>query len=814
MRVVDVDPKNRPNGAALEPSAHLMKIKKDILKLLARPRIQPLDAVAICKELKIAADQRRDVRDWLITLEKEGEIVRTRKRFFMLPSPSEIVTGKILGFASGAAKLICDQPGAAEIFLSGESLGTAMHGDRVSVRIEKPAPKQPSGKAAPARKREGSHAGRRDSYSTEKSPKGRVLRILERANPTIVGTIVRDGDDYVVVPDDSRLPQRVYFRSAPQSANSITRRGKARAQQIETPDGNSAPPLNPKLGDKVVVKLDPWESRHKDPEGEVVELLGHFSDPGVDILSVIRRYNLKVEFPAGVIEEAALIPEFVGKADTEGREDLRTQSAITIDPDDAKDFDDAIHVEETGSGWILSVHIADVSHYVLPGTQLDKEARKRGNSTYLVDRVLPMLPERLSNGVCSLKPGVDRLAFSAFLEVNQEGNVVRARFARTVIRSIARLTYRQAYAILKGDTAENTNLPRAPKGSRCHSDPEVQERVHAAWKLAKLLRKNRFAAGSLDLDFPEIKVRLDAAGKPVCIEKIENDESHQLIEECMLAANEAVAAAIRQKSLPTVYRIHESPDQERLLEFRSKALEHGHRIGDLTQRREVQKLLKNIQGRPEEYILKLDFLKSLKRATYDVKPLGHYGLSKSNYAHFTSPIRRYADLLVHRSLARSKIEGMRELAEISAHISNTERTSAEAEKDSVQRKKMEFFALQLRTPDAGIFEAVVIDVRPHGLVVEIPEALLTGMIHISAFPADRYWYDAATMSFRGRRTGLKLQPGLTLKVKVARVDPHKRQVDFTPILDFPEKTEPSNSKHATTRSRHRKTEADFRKKRR
>jgi ribonuclease R len=791
-----------------------MKIKKDILKLLARPGTQPLDAVAICKELKIAPDERRSVRDWLVALEKEGEIVRTRKRFFMLPSPSEIVTGRILGFASGAAKLICDQAGVAEVFLSGESLGTAMHGDRVSVRLEKSAPKKTLGTAASAGKAKASHSGRGNSQSAEKSPKGRVLRILERANPTIVGTVVRDGDDYVVVPDDSRLPQRVYFRSAPRSPDSVSRKGKTCAQPTQKRDGNLPPPLHAKIGDKVVVKLDPWDSRHKDPEGEVVELLGHYLDPGVDILSVIRRHNLQVEFPAVVIEEAERIPESVGKADTEGREDLRAQPAITIDPDEAKDFDDAIHVEETGSGWMLSVHIADVSHYVLPGTQLDKEARKRGNSTYLVDRVLPMLPERLSNGVCSLKPGVDRLAFSAFLEVNKGGHVVRARFARTVIRSIARLTYRQAYAILKGDAADRTNLPRAPKGSRCHSDPEVQERVRAAWRLAKLLRKNRFEAGSLELDFPEIKVRLDAAGKPIRIEKIENDESHQLIEECMLAANEAVAAAVRQKSLPTVYRIHESPDQERLIEFRSKALEHGYRIGDLTQRREVQKLLKNIQGKPEEYILKLDFLKSLKRATYDVKPLGHYGLSKSNYAHFTSPIRRYADLLVHRSLARSKIESTRELAEIATHISNTERTSAEAEKDSVQRKKMEFFALQLRTPDAGVFEAVVIDVRPHGLVVELPEALLTGMIHISSFPADRYWYDATTMSFRGRRTGLKLQPGLCLKVKVARVDAHKRQVDFAPVLDLPNKPEPTNSKHATTRSRHRKAETGFRKKRR
>ena len=792
-----------------------MKIPRDILKLLSRPGVQPLDAVGVCKELKIVSDQRRDVRDWLVTLEKEGKIVRTRKRFFMLPSASELVTGRILGFASGAAKLICDQLGVPEIFLSGESLGTAMHGDRVSVRIEKSAPKQRDQKSSKPNKRPASKQSAQRGLGEDKSPKGRVLRILERANPTIVGTVVKDGDDHVVVPDDSRLPQRVYFRQQnPEVPRKQTRKGKARFESGEELPEKTLPTVQPKPGDKVVVKLDPWESRHHDPEGEIIEFLGHCTEAGVDMLSVIRRYNLSVEFPAGVIEEAESISDSIGTSDLEGREDFRDQAAITIDPDDAKDFDDAIHVEQTASGWRLSVHIADVSHYVRSGTLLDKEARKRGNSTYLVDRVLPMLPERLSNGVCSLKPGVDRLAFSAFLEINERGAITGTRFARTVIRSIARLTYRQAHAILEDNLQDNATLPRAPKNSRCHSDPEVQLRVRTAWSLAKLLRKKRFEAGSLDLDFPEVKVRLDAEGKPTRIEKIENDESHQLIEECMLAANEAVAAAIKNKSQPTVYRIHESPEQERLMEFRAKAIEHGHRIGDLTQRSEVQRLLKNIRGRPEEYVLKLDFLKSLKRATYDVRPLGHYGLSKSNYTHFTSPIRRYADLLVHRSLARSKLESMQHLSEIAVHISNTERTSAEAEKESVQRKKMEFFERQLRSENADVFEAVVIDVRPHGLVVELPEAMLTGMIHVSALPDDRYWYDAASTSLKGRHTGLKFQPGVSLQVKVARVDAHKRQVDFAPILNLKDKPEPTQSEHATTRSRHRQAKAGFRKKRR
>jgi ribonuclease R len=442
-------------------------------------------------------------------------------------------------------------------------------------------------------------------------------------------------------------------------------------------------------------------------------------------------------------------------------------------------------VERRRNGWHLAVHIADVAHYVRRGSVLDKESRRRGNSTYLAGRVIPMLPERLSNGVCSLKPGVERLAFSAFIDFTEQGKVRAVRFARTVIRSIARLTYKQAFAILEGRVHGRKDLPIVPDGSRCYTEPAVQERVRSAWELARLLRQKRFESGSLDLDFPEVKVWLDADGRPIRLEKIENDISHQLVEECMLAANEAVAAALKRANKPCVYRIHEAPDPDRIGEFREKVLQYGYRTGDLTKRPEVQKLLALLRGKPDEAYLKVEFLKSLKRATYDINPLGHYGLSKANYTHFTSPIRRYADLLVHRALAGEAAGPAGDLSAAAAHISVTERVSADAEKDSVQRKKLEYFERQLRVRPPETFAATVMDVRSYGLVVELPEVLFSGLIHVSQLPEDFYIFDPAQLVFRGKSTKKRYQVGTTLRVRVSRVDVHKRQVDFVPVTEGP-----------------------------
>src|SRR5581483_3607515 len=536
--------------------------------------------------------------------------------------------------------------------------------------------------------------------------------------------------------------------------------------------------VEPRVGDKVVVRLEAWESRHVNPEGEIIEVLGPASAPGIDMLSIIRKYHLPSEFPRDVLDQAKKIPEVIDPRQIEGREDLRGEFVVTIDPDDARDFDDAIQVERTANGWRLGVHIADVAAYVEAGSALDREARRRGNSVYLPDRVIPMLPERLSNGVCSLKPGVDRLTHSVFIDFDRSGSVKSARFTRTVIRSAHRLTYKQAYRIL---TAPVTD--------------QLGERLHLAWELAAMLRKKRFEHGALDLDFPEVKVWIDKDGRPVKLERVENDESHQLIEEFMLAANEAVARELKKRAVPTIYRIHENPDPEKLAEYREFVLSFDYRAGDLTNRAELQRLLESFRGQPEEQALKIGLLKSLKRARYFPQPLGHYGLAKANYLHFTSPIRRYADLVVHRALGRGDVQrrrsgvarrshqpDMSEIASIAEHISSTERTAADAEADAAQMKKLEFFQRQLDERKPQIFRASVVDVRNYGLLVELPEALVTGLVHISSLLDDFYVFEPARRQLVGRRSRKRFKVGDQLSVFVVRVDTFKRQVDFAIAL--------------------------------
>jgi ribonuclease R len=702
-------------------------IREKLLALLREPDYRPLDRNEIARAIDAKGSDRVNVRRTLGELEHAGEIARIRKNRYVLPSEADLVTGKLSIHQAGYGFLVPEKSGGPDIFVAAENTGTAMNGDRVVVRVSRDVPPR-RGKGRSAR------AGQR----TE----GRVIRILERARDTIVGTLQHSKNFYYVVPDDPRIVHNVYVQQA-----------KDRAANV---------------GDKVVVRLEAWESRHVNPEGEIVEVLGRSDAPGVDMLSIIRKYDLQTEFPKAVADEANRIPKSVEQRMLEDREDLRNKFIVTIDPDDARDFDDAIDVEriENEGGWRLGIHIADVSAYVTLNSALDREARRRGNSVYLPDRVIPMLPERLSNGVCSLNPGVDRLTFSVFIEFDNNGRPKNARFARSAIRSAKRLTYREAYAILQSK-----------------SNGELSRRLHTAWELASLLRRKRFEHGSLDLDFPEVKVYVDPKGKPIRLERVENDESHQLIEEFMLAANEAVARELRHRSIATIYRVHEDPDPEKLGEYREFILSFGYKVGDLSHRKEIQRFLASIRGKPEEQALKIGLLKSLKRARYAVQPLGHYGLAKANYLHFTSPIRRYADLVVHRTLAernlsrRLKID-IGQLESLATHISDTERNAADAEIESVRLKKLQFFQRQLEERNPQVFRAAIMDVRNYGLVVELPDAVVTGLVHISALTDDFYRFDIAQRRLIGRRTNRRYRVGDEIRVFVARVDTFKQQIDF------------------------------------
>jgi ribonuclease R len=715
------------------------KIREKVRALLARKDYRPLDKIDIAHKLGLTGGEPRKLsglRQILRELERAGEIARIRKNRYVLPAEADLVTGTLSIHQAGYGFLTTETPGEPDIFIAAENTGTAMHGDRVVARITRDE--------AYARAKD--RRGRRE---------GRVIRILERARDTIVGTLQDSRNFYYVVPDDPRLVHNVYVRPAKDRrspASAKLRRGKQTAATV---------------GDKVVVRLEAWESRHVNPEGKIIEVLGPAAAPGVDMLSIIRKYNLPTEFPRAVVDEANRIPTAVDARMFDGREDLRDKFIVTVDPDDARDFDDAIDVEKIGNhAWRLGVHIADVSAYVNPDSALDREAQRRGNSVYLPDRVIPMLPERLSNGVCSLNPGVDRITHSVFIEFDKNGRAKNARFARSIIRSARRLTYKEAYAILQSKPAD-----------------ELSRHLHTAWELAALLRRKRFEHGSLDLDFPEVKVYLNPAGKPVRLERVENDESHQLIEEFMLAANEAVARELQHRAIPTIYRVHENPDPEKLVEYREFVLSFNYKVGDLSLRPEIQRLLASLRGKPEEQALKIAFLKSLKRARYAPQPLGHYGLAKANYLHFTSPIRRYADLVVHRALAerdekrRSRTD-MSQIASVAEHISTTERVAAEAEIEAVRTKKLEFFQRQLDERNPQAFRAAIIDVRNYGMVVELPDVLITGLIHVSSLTDDFYVFEPVQRRLIGRRFRRRFAIGDELRVFVARVDRFKRQIDF------------------------------------
>ncbi len=742
-----------PSGATAATSKRTVadekRLKEAVLRLLRAPSYRPLDKIEMSKALRWPSEKRAELREVLRALEQGGEIARIRKDRYILPEAADLITGVLQVHLNGNAHLINEKRGQPDIFISEPNMGTAMNGDKVVARLM--------------------HEGREQRRAGDKL-EGRVIRILERVNETVVGTLQRSKQQFFyVIPDDPRLHHDVYVQPS-----------------------ERALPRQPQIGDKVVVKLETWESRHVNPEGRIIEVLGPANAPGIDMLSIVRKYQLPEEFPDDVQREAERFSEEVSREEIARREDLRAMPVVTIDPDDAKDFDDAIHVERIAQGWRLGVHIADVSHYVQPGSALDHESRARGNSTYLADRVIPMLPERLSNGICSLKSGVDRLTFSAFIDFDERGKIRKARFARTVIRSAGRMTYRQAFAILEDRPVPPT--PNYERGGKVHLSaqpvpldvtPELRERVKVAWELASLLRKNRFAAGSLDLDFPEVKVWLDDQGRASRLERVENDISHQLIEECMLAANEVVARELKNRAVPAIYRVHEDPDPDRLKDFREFAASYGFKAGDLTQRAEVQRLLASTKGKPEEYAIRLQLLKSLKRAVYGVDPLGHYGLAKVNYTHFTSPIRRYADLVVHRSLAAlaertKRAVASSDLQDLAAHISKTERNSADAERDSTTLKKMEFFQRQLESKRPEEFRAIVVDVRSYGLLIELPDVLLTGLIHVSALPGDFFQFDSTRLQFVGRKSRQRYKIGDVLQVIVCRVDAYKRQVDFVP----------------------------------
>jgi ribonuclease R len=688
-----------------------------IIRLLAHKDYVPANVPELLELLHLTPNQQQELQAVLQKLEQSGAIARIKGNRYVLPQEADLIPGRIRMNRAGKGFLQPDDTALKEIAIAESATGTALHEDRVLVRRN----------------------AHRKHFHEEDQETGTVVRILERKRTQIVGTLQQGKQFLYVIPDDPRIPHDIYV----------------------TPPRDLGRPA--RVGDKVVVNLHEWESPHTNPEGEIMEVLGAPDAEGVDMLSVLRQYDLPLHFPKAVLDEAHVIGNTVDPRDLVDRLDCRSHQVVTIDPDDAKDFDDAICLERVAPDqWRLWVHIADVSHYVKPGTELDAEARKRGNSTYLVDRVIPMLPEALSNELCSLKPDVDRLTKCVEFLVSNDGRVLGAKFHSAVIHSQRRFAYPQVLKILQRPPA---------------ADP-VEQMLHQAHELAQKIRRLRFKNGSLDLDFPETKIRLDEHGRILRIEKNENDVSHQLVEEFMLLANEAIAARLMSLRTPAIYRIHEEPDARRLQEYRQDVLAHHVPCGNLDHPAEVQKLLLKLGTLPIGQALKVGFLKSLMRARYAVEPLGHYGLAKKKYTHFTSPIRRYADLVVHRALFDKNALKEGPLKEVAEHISITERNSADAERDSKDVKLFAFLKAQLASGAPIKYPALVTDVRNFGFFVDVPGLAMSGLVPLSTIEDDFYVFDESRRNLVGRRTRQVITLGDKLTVQVAKVDTFKKQVDF------------------------------------
>ncbi|MEP4078615.1 ribonuclease R [Haloferula sp.] len=719
-------------------------LRDRILELMRSSNYRPMNKSDLCRSLKIPIHQRSHLRKELAALEKSDKIVLGKKNRYQLPSSKgDQLRGTVKFTPKGDAWFFPDQADAenkasgldlekhSRLFVSRRDTGNSLDGDRVLASLHQARPDA---------------RDYRRNRDAEPETRARVEKVIDRRSGKIVGTFKqsKNGKNSWVVADDPAVSGDVDI----------------------TGDTTARP------GQMVVVQIDDWQS--KQPRGRIIEVLGWPDEAGVDILAIIHRNGIKTSFPDEVLNEARAFGDEVDPNEVSRREDWRDRLVITIDPGDAKDHDDAIWVSKSKNGWQLAVHIADVSHYVKPRTELDKEAIERGNSTYLVDRVIPMLPVELSNGLCSLKPFADRLTKCAVLDVNRQGKVIKSRFCDAVIHSQSKLSYEQAQEILDGKPA--------PKDS----PKELVELVKESWAMASRMRKKRFADGALDLEMPEVRVRLNDEGKADRIEKVVHTESHQLIEECMLAANEAVAKIIKIRNKPAIYRIHEEPEASRLLEYGETAKAFGYSFGDLTNKDHIQQLLDAAKGKPDEHAIKIGLLKSLKRAAYSPDPLGHYGLSKGDYCHFTSPIRRYADLIIHRALqpfldnAPKKPDqtfGQAELHDIARHISDTERASSDSENESKNIKMLEYLDVCAKADEPVVFEGLITEVRSMGLMVEATDIGTRGVIKREDLPQGPWRFEQSQSRLIGPG-GRQFQMGQRIEMEVSNIDHERRFVDF------------------------------------
>ncbi len=745
-------------------------IRKDLLDFMKSKSYTPLTLPQIATALGLSRKACAPLRKAMDSLIADGTAAKVKGDRYGLSGDLNLLAGTIAFRQRGGAFL--DVPGSDErIEIRPEDTGVALNSDKVLARLLPESFK-------PRRGRNGRRDWNAANYGVRYA---KVIRILERANSKVVGTLRRSYSFWHVVPDDPKFFYDVIVSDPVKSG--------------------VVPP--PKENDKVVVRLNEWVQKHMNPTGEIVENLGESHTPMAEYRSILVKYDLSETFPEDVEKCADSVPSEVSARDISGRFDARSIPTITIDPEDAKDFDDAISLRPAeGGNYEVGVHIADVSKYVKLSSPLDREAAKRGNSTYLVGTVIPMLPFKLSNGICSLVEDEDRLVKSVFLTVSPNGNILGAHFANSVIRSSKRLSYEQAHALITLDNLGEAAAVRPPENYETafsgkdltELSPEslaaLQKMVRTLWGIASGMRQRRMKEGSLDLNMPEFKIFCDKDGYADRIEKIEYNESHQLVEEFMLAANREVSKALFGAKIPYISRVHDEPDPDKLSELRDELEPFGIECGDLTSRREIIKLLEQINAHPQAYILKTMFLRSLKRAEYRASPDGHYGLYMRFYAHFTSPIRRYADLTVHRCFDRMLWErkiptapkyapaalAKTELEAVAEAITRTEGNSTEAERESHKIKLMEYF--ERRIGKGNAFEAIVTSLSNHGFFVDLTQSQACGFVHLRTLHDDIYHLSDDGTELRGRRTGTTFRAGDKVYVDVESVDRFKRQIDF------------------------------------
>lgn len=699
----------------------LFEKRKELVCELVRDELYvPMKEKEMAAFMQVSKEDREDFRKVLDELLKEGKISVGSKGKYRKPD-EDMVTGTFISNARGFG-FVEVEGRDGDLFIPAAYVKDAYHNDTVQAKV------------LPGQK------GKRQEAE--------IVRVISRGTVSVVGTYQKSKSFGFVVPDNMKLASDIFI-PAERSKGAVD-------------------------GHKVVVELTDYGNDKKKPEGKVVEILGHINDPGVDILSIVRNYDLPMEFDERVMHQAQRVAEEVSQADRQGREDLRNLCMVTIDGEDAKDLDDAVSVSKEGDDYLLGVHIADVTNYVQENSALDREALKRGTSVYLVDRVIPMLPHKLSNGICSLNAGVDRLALSCMMRISPKGEVVDYRIMESVICVDRRMSYTSVKKILEDkDEAEREKYK------------ELIPMFEQMEELAGILRGKRRKRGSIDFDFPETKIILDKEGHPVEIKPYERNTATKIIEDFMLLANETVAQHFYWLELPFVYRSHDNPDPEKITQLGIFISNFGYGIKTTKEEihpKEIQKLLGKIEGTPEEAMISRLALRSMKRAKYSVDCTGHFGLACQYYCHFTSPIRRYPDLQIHRIIKEQLRGRLKEnrimhyneiLPQVADHSSRMERRADEAERETDKLKKTEYMENHI----GERFEGVISGITAWGIYVELPNTV-EGLIHVSSLNGDYYYYDEANYEMVGRDTGRKYKLGEKIAVVVESTDRFARTVDF------------------------------------